>query len=474
MIEQFFSSLRWQDIADIVFNSYILFRLFVLFRGTKTLRIVAGIAAIWIIRLIAAAMGLILTIWVLQAITAVAALIIVIVFRNEIRRVLQIKTIKALLWEIPKPTVSTKAEIIAETAFELAQKKIGALLVFPGKEDLSDSIHSGIDWDGLVSREMLLSIFQKEGPVHDGACVVNAKRITKVGCILPLSLQKNLPSHYGTRHRAALGLSESTDALVVCISEERGVVLMANGGSISRIRNERELVWHLEERSGVRKDPQSVQKDRRQLAMAAVVSIMIVTGVWFAFTRGQDTIKTIEVPIEYVNRNPELEILKTSADAVKLQLSGSDTLIKSLRPDNVEVRLDLGKALQGENSVTLTDQDINLPPGVALKGITPSVVEVTLDTIVTKELPIQVDWVGQLPPHLILKSATTEPRSILVKGGKRFLRTTPTLYTEKVTLNNIEKSGQLTARLAINPALLTPVTSSENKVKVIYTVEKRE
>ncbi len=475
MIEQFFSSLRWQDIADIAFNSYILFRLFVLFRGTKVLRIVAGIAAIWIIQWIAAAMGLILTIWFLQALTAVAALIIIIVFRNEIRRVLQTKNIKALLWEIPKPTVSVKAEIIAEAAFELAQKKIGALLIFPGKEDLSDSIHSCIDWDGLVSREMLLSIFQKEAPVHDGACVVNAKRITKVGCILPLSQQKDLPSHYGTRHRAALGLSECTDALVICISEERGAVAMADDGSITRIRNERELVWHLEERSGVRKaPPQSVQKDRWQLAMAAIVSVMIVIGVWFTFTRGQDTIKTIDVPIEYVNRNLELEILKTSTDDVRLQLSGSDTLIKSLRPDDVEVRLDLSKALAGENSMILTDQDINLPPGVALKGMDPSVVEVTLDNIITKELPIQVDWVGQLPPHLLLKSATTEPRSILVKGGKRFLNNTSTLYTEKVMLNHIDKSGQLIARLAINPALLTPVTSSENKVKVIYTVEERE
>jgi len=474
MIDNYFPSLRWQDIADIALNSYILFRLFVLFRGTNVLRIITGMAIIWLIQRIAAAIGLIITIWVLQALTAAAALIIIIVFRNEIRRVLQTKNIKALLWDIPHPTISTTVEIVAETTFELAQKRIGALLVFPGREDLSNAIHSGIAWDGLISREMLLSIFRKDAPVHDGACVIRRKRVTKVGCILPLSLQKDLPSHYGTRHRASLGLTERTDALVICVSEERGSVLVANNGSISRIRNETELVSHLEEYGGFKKKSVFYKKERWQLTLAAIVSVLLITGIWFSFTRGLDTLKTIEAPIEYMNRNPELEILNTSVVAVKLQLSGSDTLIKALQPDNVGVRLDLGKALEGANSVTLTDQNIKLPPGIVLKGMEPSVVEVTLDTIVTKELAIQVDWVGQLPPQSVLQKVTTEPRKIRVKGGKQVLKNIITLYTEKISLNHIGKSGQQTAKLAMNPALLAPVSPSENKVTVTYTVGNRE
>jgi uncharacterized protein (TIGR00159 family) len=474
MIDSYFSSLRWQDIADIALNSYILFRLFVLFRGTNVLRIITGMAIIWLIQWLAAAIGLIITIWVLQALTAVTALIIIIVFRNEIRRVLQTKNIKALLWDIPHPTVSTTVEIVAEAAFELAQKRTGALLVFPVREDLSNAIHSGIAWDGLVSREMLLSIFQKEALVHDGACIIRGKRVTQVGCILPLSLQKNLPSHYGTRHRAALGLSEQTDALVVIISEERGSVLIANHGTISRIRNETELIQLMDKRSGLQKKPVFLKKERWQLTLAAIVSVLFITGIWFSFTRGLDTIKTIEAPIEYMDRNPELEILNTSAVAVKLQLSGSDTLIKALRPDNVGVRLDLSEAFEGTNSFSLTKQNIKLPPGIMLKKMEPSVVEVTLDIIVTKELPIQVDWVGQMPPDSVLKKMTTAPRKIRVKGGKQVLRNILTLYTEKVSLNNISKSGKLTAKLVINPAVLALVSPSENRVTVTYSVVKRK
>jgi len=474
MIENYFSSLRWQDIADIALNSYILFRLFVLFRGTNVLRIITGMAIIGLIQRIAAAIGLIITIWVLQALTAVAALIIIIVFRNEIRRVLQTKNIKALLWDIPHPTISTTVEIVAETAFELAQKRIGALLVFPVREDLNNAIHSGIAWDGWVSREMLLSIFWEGTPVHDGACIIHGKRVNQVGCILPLSLQKDLPSHYGTRHRAALGLSECTDALVICVSEERGSVLVANNGTISRVRNETELIRLMDKRSGFQKKSLFFKKERWQLTLAAIVSVLFITGIWFSFTRGLDTLKTIEAPIEYMNRNPELEILNISVVAVKLQLSGSDTLIKAIQPDNVGVRLDLSEALEGANSFTLTEQNIKLPPGIVLKGMEPSVVEVTLDTIVTKELPIQVDWIGQLPPDSVLKTTTTEPQKIRVKGGKQVLKNILTLYTEKVSLNNISKSGKLIARLAINPALLAPVSSSDNKVTVTYTVANRE
>jgi len=474
MIDSYFSSLRWQDIADIALNSYILFRLFVLFRGTNVLRIITGMAIIWLIQRLAAATGLIITIWALQALTAAAALIIIIVFRNEIRRVLQTKNIKALLWDIPHPTISTTVEIVAETTFELAQNRIGALLVLPGRQDLSSSIHSGIAWDGWVSREMLLSIFRKGAPVHDGACIIRGKRVTKAGCILPLSLQKNLPSHFGTRHRAALGLSECTDALVICVSEERGSVLLANNGAISRIRNETELIQNLDKGSGLQKESVFFKKERWQLALAAVVSVLFITGVWFSFTRGLDTLKTIEAPIEYMNRNPELEILNTSVVTVKLQLSGSDTLIKALQPDNVGVRLDLSKASEGANSITLIDQNIKLPPGIVLKGMEPSVVEVTLDTIVTKELPIQVDWVGRLPSNRILKETTTKPQKIRVKGGKQVLKNILTLYTEKISLNNIIKSGVLTAKLAINPAFLAPVSSSENQVTVTYIVGNRE
>lgn len=122
---------------------------------------------------------------------------------NEIRSVLQAKNLKAILWGVSPKTIKTPVEIVVESVYEMARKKIGALIVFPAKEDLKDLIQNGVLWRGRISKEMIMSIFWPDNPVHDGAAVIQGDRITDVGVILPLSNRKNIPLYYGTRHRAA-------------------------------------------------------------------------------------------------------------------------------------------------------------------------------------------------------------------------------------------------------------------------------
>jgi len=428
----FLASIRWQDIVDILLNSYILFRLYVLFRGTYVFRVLTGIAILWIIQRTAVFFGLILTSWAMQGITAVAALIIIIVFRNEIRSVLQAKNLKAILWGFPTTTTLTPIEIIVESVGALSRRKIGALIVFPAKEDLQDITQSGIPWRGLVSKEMIMSIFWPDNPVHDGAAVIQGDRIIDVGVILPLSYSDELPSQYGTRHRAALGLAETTDALVIAVSEETGKV-----------------------------------------AVAKNANIRFVTAIWFSFSKGLDSMITLEIPVEYTKRNPEMEIVDTSIDAVSLHLAGSGTLIKSIRPEQVQVRLDLEKAVVGENIFSITQDNITLPPGIFLKKVTPPVVEVTLDKTIKKKLPVQVDWVGRLPENFILSDITIDPGTIEVVGGKRILQNISTIYTEKIQLDNIKASGLTTVSLALNPASLKIAPGSKDKIKVNYVAKER-
>jgi DNA integrity scanning protein DisA with diadenylate cyclase activity len=179
---------RWRDILDILIMSYILFRLYVLFKGTNVLRVLMGLLVLWIFQKIALYVGLIVTSWAVQGFTAVAAIIIIVIFRNEIRTVLQAKNIRALLWETRHHEIETPVDIISEAIFEMAKKGTGAIIVIPGKEDINDSVHSGIKWDGLISKEMILSVFWHENPVHDGAAVIQGNRIMQVGAVLPLSL----------------------------------------------------------------------------------------------------------------------------------------------------------------------------------------------------------------------------------------------------------------------------------------------
>ena len=207
------SSIRWQDVVDIIINSYILFRIYVLFRGTNVFNVLFGVAILWFLQRMAVSEGLIVSSWVLQGVTAVAAFIIIIVFRNEIRSFLQAKNLWPLIWGVPRKATETPLEIIAESVFDLARSRIGGLIVLPGTENLEDVTQSGISWRGLVSREMIKSIFWQDNPVHDGAAIIQGNRVAEVGVILPLSHRKDLPSNYVTRHRAAAGLAEKTDAL---------------------------------------------------------------------------------------------------------------------------------------------------------------------------------------------------------------------------------------------------------------------
>jgi len=229
----FFSSLRWQDILDICISSYILFRLYALFRGTAAFRVMLGLAFLWLIQGLSLKIGLIVLSYAIQGITAAAAIIIVVIFRNEIRTVFQTKNVRAIFWGEPQKVRRTSIEKLSEAVFELAEKKTGALLVYPGTDDLEEHVQNGIQWEGKVSREMVKSIFWHGNPVHDGAAIVEGDRISRVACILPLSLRDDLPAFFGTRHRASVGLSENSDALVILASEETGRVMVAKTGLFS-------------------------------------------------------------------------------------------------------------------------------------------------------------------------------------------------------------------------------------------------
>ena len=471
----FISTIRWQDFVDICVNSYILFRFYILFRGTNVFRVLIGMTVLWFLQRIAISLGLIVTSWVVQGIVAAAAIIIIVVFRNEIRRVLQAKNLKSILWGFSYKSAITPTEIIADSVFDMAQRKCGALIVFPGKEDLSDVVRGGTPWRGLITKEMITSIFWPDNPVHDGAAIVTGDQIRVVGAILPLSDRDDLASYYGTRHRAALGLAETTDALVIVVSEERGDILVAKGNRLREIKQKRTLEQNIQEHVGtaaVKKG--AVKKERLEITAAALLSIVFITGIWFSVSRGQDTLVSLDIPVDYINRKPGTEIFDTSVKSVSLVLSGSGALVKSITPDQVGVRLDLSKSAIGPNSLSITSENISLPPGIILREVTPNEIEVLIDETIKKKLPVQIDWAGKLPEQLILVDSVSDPETVEVIGGKRILEKIVTVYTEKVLLDNLKGKGELTANLALNPASLMIAPGSKDKVKIQYLIRDRE
>lgn len=466
--------MRWQDVLDIALVSYILLRFYVLFRGTAVFRGIAGLALLWIFQRIPHALGLVVTSWAVQGIITVAAFIIIVVYRNELRSVFQAKNFKNFLWGFPHKSGKTPVEIIARSAFELARKRIGALIVFPGKNDLEDVVQSGIPWQGLITPEMITSIFWHDNPVHDGAAIVQGNRITEVGVILPLSRRQDLPSNYGTRHRAAAGLAEATDALILIVSEEREKVVVAKDSKLREIKKVDELENLLREHVGETAKPINRRlNDNFRYGIAALVSVLFVTTVWFSFTKGLDTLIALDVPVEYMNRDPNMEIVDASVNTVSLQLGGSGPLIKSIRPEQVRLRLDLSKAVVGPNAYTINQDEVTLPPGVILKMVKPKVVEVTLDVLTQKELPVQVNWVGELSRQLILESVQLKPETVTIVGPNQILKDISTIYTQKVPLDKIFESGTLTVGLALTHPSLKVAPNSKDKIDISYVIKER-
>jgi len=466
-----FSGFRWQDAVDILLNTYILFRLYVLFRGTNVFRGLVAVFVLWGVSQIALTLGLIVTNWVMQGVIAVAALIVIIAFRNEISGVLKTKNLKSFLWGIPQYQIHTPLGIIAKSVNELAQKKIGALIVLPLKQGLDSVVQGGVSLEGKLSQEMLVSVFWPDSPMHDGAAIIQRDQIVSAGVILPLSKNEELPSFFGTRHRAASGLAELTDAMIIVVSEERGEITVFKEEDIIAVRDSQDLEKVLQENVGDEPTDKRFKNQAKELVAVGLISLFCTTGIWINFSKGMETLAEQEVPVEFINPDQKMEIISSTASSVKLLISGARPLIKSIRPEQINIKLNLSQSVVGNNKFVITQNNIKLPPGIHLKQIEPSELEVTLDTLVEKEIPIQPNWVGKLPDGLVMIKATTIPETMKIKGAGLALRDISTVFTEKIFLNNLTESGTIKAELVFNSPSIK--MESEQKIQIRCVLSKK-
>jgi diadenylate cyclase len=228
------NQLRWQDIIDIILVAVLFYWLLLLIKGTKAAQILIGLLVLFFAFLFSRYIGLYTMDWLIQSFWAQIVLVLVILFQPEIRRALaQMGEARFL------PSLTTAEELksfeeIVRASIALANRKIGGLIVIEREISLNDFIEIGTPLDAKVSHELLLSIFHPTSPIHDGAVIIRGNRVVAAGCFLPLSLSANLSKAVGTRHRAGIGLSEETDAVVIIISEETGSIATSVGGKLEK------------------------------------------------------------------------------------------------------------------------------------------------------------------------------------------------------------------------------------------------
>jgi diadenylate cyclase len=224
--------LRWQDLVDIIVMSIIFYRLLLIIKGTKAAHMLIGLGVLLLASLLSRYLELYTVDWLIQSFWSQIVIAIIVLFQPEIRRALaQMGETHFLHTLMPAEELRSLEEIVRAT-IALSNRKIGALIAVERETRLKDFVEVGIPLDAKVSKEVLLSIFHPTSPIHDGAVVINANRIVAAGCFLPITMGPDISKSLGTRHRAGLGLSEETDAVVLIVSEETGTVSMAIGGKL--------------------------------------------------------------------------------------------------------------------------------------------------------------------------------------------------------------------------------------------------
>ncbi|MEJ2671209.1 MAG: diadenylate cyclase CdaA [Deltaproteobacteria bacterium] len=229
---EFIGNLRWQDGVDIILVAFIIYQVVLALRGTQAIQVLAGLFILFLAYLVARQLEFFTLEWLLDIIVKSFVLIVIILFQADIRRVLSRMGKKALA-----PTgmhVPVTTEEICDAAETMASRRIGALIVLERYIGLSDFYEVAIKMDALVSKELLVSLFWPHNPTHDGAVIIQGDRAVAAGCLMPLSRNPDLDPALGTRHRAAVGITEQSDALALVVSETSGQISLAQGGRLRR------------------------------------------------------------------------------------------------------------------------------------------------------------------------------------------------------------------------------------------------
>jgi uncharacterized protein (TIGR00159 family) len=255
-MHQAFISIRILDIIDILLVAYLMYQVYLLIRGTVAMNIFIGILSVYLVWIIVKALDMQLLGTILGQVIGVGVIALIIVFQQEVRRFLifignqyfsrnRLTLEKVIPFDLAQqPKVRIKSVIKA--VINMSKSKTGALIVISQKSELTVFAETGDALNADTTSRLIESIFNRNSPLHDGALIITGDKCLAARCVLPVSENLNLPPNYGMRHRAALGMSENTDSLVIVVSEETGEISMAENGKLQTDIDPKDLMTKLE------------------------------------------------------------------------------------------------------------------------------------------------------------------------------------------------------------------------------------
>jgi uncharacterized protein (TIGR00159 family) len=371
------------EIVDISVVTIALFLLLRALRGARARLAFVGLLFIGLIDLAARLLNLPLTALLFRGLFLTSVVVVLLAFQDDLKRFFERLAVSALGRRSRAPGDSA-VESVVRAGFALAASRNGALIVLPGRDPLDRHLEGGVPLDGVVSDVLLLSLFDPHSPGHDGAIVIDAERVQRFGVHLPLSANFAELSSRGTRHAAALGLAERCDALVIVVSEERGLVSVARGGTLDVVPDRDALRSHITRfRDGAR--PESTERQgplRVAMRRAAEwgVALALALALWVLVVLGSEVDEmSLNVPVEVTNVPAGYLLQSTSPPVVRVHLSGVRRRLFLLEPSDLTVSIDALLAQLGRRSFEVTPQDVDAPPGITVTSVEPDRVVLDLE-----------------------------------------------------------------------------------------------
>ncbi|MFW6253981.1 MAG: diadenylate cyclase [Chitinivibrionales bacterium] len=453
--EELFSTFRFADVLDVLAVSVILYFVLLWMRERASRSMMVATIIVGALFLLSRILDMYLTSLLFQLGLVIIVVTLVLAFNMDIRRAFE----RLASWgdirraRLKHQEATEALDTVVEAVQNLASEKIGALVVFRGRESLEGQIRGGEELEGVPSTALLYSIFDPSSAGHDGAVIIQDGKIMRFGVHLPLSSNLSRVGSGGTRHAAALGLAESTDALVVAVSEERGTISIAQQGRLMRVTSASELRQRLEAFYRDIASPALARKPGKSPLTRhfglKFLSVGLSLLLWLLFGyQVEELEKTYMVPIEFRNLPPQWIIENPRPTEARVTLKGAEREFDFDRSTLV-VALDMSGIHEAQKSTFLTKEAVRKPPVLEVTQVQPGIVRFDAFQLIEVLLPVQPILRGALPQGLVLDKITTTPERVQVLVRRSLRGELNQIATEPITLDSLTRSSTVETRLVL-------------------------
>lgn len=447
---------RIADALDVLLVAGLAYAAIVALKRARSRFVLVGLGVLVGLYFGARLLEMYLTLFLYEAVLTVAVVAVVVIFQEDVRRAFERLGSVAPLAAGGRAGAGTKATfpVLVDALDRLAKRKVGALVVLKGLEPLERHLTGGHVLYGRVSQPIVDSIFDSSSAGHDGAVVVENDLITRFGVQLPLASRP--AEDRGTRHSAALGLSERSDALILVVSEERGTISVAQGGRLDVVRDLDELRRRIAEfRRATAPDsqPSLVRRLLFEDFGAKVAALGIAVAAWTVLIGKQTEVvaQTFTVPVTLTNLPPDWIIEDQAPSEVRVTLSGPTHALGALPASGPSVQLDASKITPGPQKLALAPSSVVVPRGVVVQSVDPTEVKFSAHETVVVSLPVKPVHKGLAPAGHVLGKLRPTPATVSLVVRKSERRRVKHVLTEALDLAEIAEPTTVSLDVVVPP-----------------------